>query len=117
MTKEELRRCLLSGELMEDLFAYRAGQDCDIFKADQFAPGDEIIYIPDIYLNDVVTMHPVTDPEDIEEIVDQCYTGNDFIDECDGNAEMAERLFRFCDWQHPSSAMEDMEYDDEEEYL
>ena len=36
---------------MDDLFAFRNGQDCEIFKAARFEQGDDIIYIPDVALN------------------------------------------------------------------
>lgn len=51
MTKAELRDHLKAGYSMDDAFDFVPGQDCDIFKADQFRAGDEIIYIPDVYLN------------------------------------------------------------------
>lgn len=50
--------------------------------------------------------------ETIEEVVGNCYTSNDFIEECGGNLELAERLFWYCDWQHPSSAVDEV-IDDE----
>lgn len=46
MTKAELRDHLKAGYFMDDAFDFSPGQDCDIFKADQFQAGDEIIYIP-----------------------------------------------------------------------
>ena len=44
-----------------------------------------------------------------------CYTGKDFVDMCDGNMEKARRLFDYVDWQHPSSALDAGEIDDDEE--
>ena len=46
--------------------------------------------------------------------MDKCYTGNDFIDLCDGDVKLAERLFRYCDWQHPSSALNEVTDDEED---
>ena len=46
MTKAELREKLLGGAVMDDLFAFRNGQDCEIFKATRFERSDDIIYIP-----------------------------------------------------------------------
>ena len=51
MTKAELREKLLGGAVMDDLFAFRNGQDCEIFKATRFERSDDIIYIPDLALN------------------------------------------------------------------
>jgi hypothetical protein len=48
-------------------------------------------------------------------VVSNCYTGNDFLEQCGGDAEKAERLFWYCDWQHPSSAMDEGAVDDDEE--
>lgn len=86
-----------------------------MFKAPEFEPGENILYIPDTDLNDIpIAEHPTCE-EEIEEIIDQCYTGNDFIEECDGNVEKAERLFWYCDWQHPSAALPEIENDEEDE--
>jgi hypothetical protein len=54
------------------------------------------------------------DLEELEEVMSQCYTGQDFIDECHGDIEKAENLFCYCDWQHPSSAIDDLADDGEE---
>ena len=115
MTKAELRKKLLGGAIMDDLFTFRGGQDCDIFKAARFEPGDEIIYIPDLALNLIPVTEPANDLKDVEEIVDCCYTGNDFIEECGGDKEKARHLFWYCDWQHPCSALPEIEDDEEDE--
>lgn len=57
---------------------------------------------------------PIMDLEELEEVMSQCYTGQDFIDECHGDIEKAENLFCYCDWQHPSSAIDDLADDGEE---
>ena len=113
MTKQELQEYLKAGYFMDDAFDFGPGQDCDIFKADRFELGDEIIYIPDVYM--IPQGAPITDDEVIEEVVSNCYTGNDFLEQCGGDAEKAERLFWYCDWQHPSSAMDEGAVDDDEE--
>ena len=113
MTKAELREYLKAGYFMNDAFDFGPGQDCEIFKADFFEAGDEIIYIPDVSLNEIPMNAPITDEEVIDEVIGKCYTGNNFIEECDGDKELAERLFWYCDWQHPSSALP--EVDDREE--
>lgn len=115
MTKAELREWLRKGAIMDDLFEFCEGQECWMFKAQEFEPGENILYIPDTDLNDIpIAEHPTCE-EEIEEIIDQCYTGNDFIEECDGNVEKAERLFWYCDWQHPSAALPEIEDDEEDE--
>lgn len=114
MTKAELKEKLLSGGIMDELFGFRNGQDCDIFKAAKFTPGDDIIYIPDLALNLIPVTEPAASPEDVEEIIGCCYTGDDFIRECDGDTEKAKHLFWYCDWQHPSSALPEIDDDEEE---
>ena len=70
---------------MDDLFAFRNGQDCEIFKATRFERSDDIIYIPDLALNLIPVTEPANGPEDVEEIVGCCYTGNDFVDYTDAS--------------------------------
>ena len=105
MTKDELRTRLQKGHILDDLFEFQEGQECWIYKAEKFIPGAEILYIPDTDLNGIpVAEHPHS-YEEIEEILEQCYTGDDFLEECGGDAEMAKCLFQYVDWQHPSAAV------------
>lgn len=107
MTKESLKEYLEKGLTMLDLFEFRPGQECEIFKASHFEISNDICYIPDLYLNEIPLDNPITDPEQIEEVVSCCYDGNDFMEICEGDDEVAEALFYFCDWQHPSSAYDE----------
>ncbi len=115
MTKNQLREKLRKGAIMDDLFEFREGQECWMFKAPAFEPGENILYIPDTDLNDIPVAERPTCYEEIEEMIDQCYTGDDFIEECGGDAGKAERLFWYCDWQHPSAALPEIE-DEEDEW-
>lgn len=114
LTKQELKLQLQQGHTLNDLLAFGPGQDCEIFKADKFYPGDVVIYVPDVCLNHVPLDRPITGLEELDEVLSQCYTGQDFINECGGDAEKAERLFCYCDWQHPSSAIDELTDDDED---
>lgn len=116
MTKWELRAELCAGKSMDDLFRFSCGQECFIFKSTCFVADDHICYIPDTDLNNI-PIDVVMKYEDIDEVISMCYTGNDFVKECDGNVEMAERLFWYVDWQHPSSAVDEVcgLYDDEDD--
>lgn len=101
MTKAELKAKLEAGEKLENIFDFIDGQDCLIYKADHFETSDNIIYIPDIYLNDIdvdCTLHG----EEIDNVIHHCYTGKDFMEECSNHADLAEELFDFIDWQHPN---------------
>ena len=108
ITRTMLRLQLQQGHTLNDLLVFGPGQDCEIFKTDKFYPGDVIIYIPDVDLNHIPLDRPITDPEEFSEVLSNCYTGQDFIDECGGDVAKAERLFWYCDWQHPSSAMDEL---------
>ena len=118
LTKEELKKDLEAGKTLEDCFTFTDGQECDIFKTDRFIPGNHILYIPDIDLAEISVDEPVQDPEDIKEILDNCYTGNDFIELCCqrfGSGDKAEQLFNYVDWQHPEAALDAGELDDDED--
>lgn len=108
MTKEKARADLMTGKTMDALFHFVRGDGCLIFKADTFQSGDEIIYIPDIALNELVTDRPVADDGELEEIMSCCYTGDDFLGLCGGDWERAERLFWICRWEHPGSVVDEV---------
>lgn len=114
MTKDELYENLKAGKTMDQLFHFTGGQECLIFKADALTVGEDILYIPDISLNDVSMDSPLKDDDEIRAAVGLCYTGRDFVDLCSGDVELAKRLFSYCDWQHPSSALPEIEDSDED---
>ena len=117
MTKEELQKRIVDeNQMLGVILPLSDGQDCLIYKADAFSVSDEIIYIPDVWLNDLDILNSDDDDDGIsyaQRVIENCYTGRDFVDECGGDVELAERLFHYCDWQHPSSALP--EVDDREE--
>ena len=94
MTRDELRKELKTGVKLEDIFEFTDGQDCLIYKG-KFLPGiigDDICYIPDIFLNEIPVNRPVSESE-IDDIINECFTTNDFINECKGHENIAEDLF------------------------
>lgn len=109
MTKKELKRQIVENEqMLEAILPLSDGQDCLIYKAMTFSVNDEIIYIPDVWENSLDILHSSDDDDGIsyaQRVVDNCYTGKDFVGICGGNVELAERLFHYCDWQHPISAL------------
>ena len=116
MTKEQLRIELKAGHSLDEVLTLCHGQDCLIYKATEFKPGDEVLYIPDIDLNEIpVDKDLRSDNEGIEDVLSFCYTGDDFIETCNGDEKLAERLFWYCDWQNPSSAYDEGAVDDDEE--
>lgn len=114
LTKNELRAELASGKTLDDILSFTSGQECMIFKADQFALGDTVLYIPDIHLNEIPTDRILT-AEEIDDVLDLCYTGNEFLEIAEGDVTDAVRLFFYCDWQHPGSAWDAGELADDEE--
>lgn len=114
MTREYARSRLLAGQTVAELFPPIKGQECVIFRTDDFSTGDDVIYIPDYDLNGIPCEKDLSaDPEEINEVLGLMYTGKDFMDLCDGDYELAERLFWYCDWQHPSSALPELEDDED----
>ena len=47
MTKEKLREKLRAGKTLYDIFPFREGQECEIYKADLYRMND-VIYVPDL---------------------------------------------------------------------
>jgi len=115
MTKKELQAGFQTGKILCDMLEIRSGQCCEIFKSERFIPGDEIIYIPDLWLNDIPGNEKIISGSHLGSILDCCYTGDDFVEICDGDEKTARRLFDLVDWQHPSSAYDAGEVDDEDE--
>lgn len=103
MTKETIIQRLKKGEKLINIVPSCIGQLCTIYKADKFSPGNNVIYIPDFDLNEMV-WDDMTREE--ERLKDAMYTGDDFLEICHGNIELARELFDYCDWQHPTSALE-----------
>ena len=116
MTRTEIEIELRKGRTLDSILHFRRGQGCMIFKADKFQPGDEVLYIPDIDMNEIHVDKDISvDIEGIYDVLGCCYTGDDFIETCNGDEKRAEMLFWYCDWQHPSSAYDEGAVDDDDE--
>ena len=121
MTKNEIRERLKEGKTLCKIFNFTDGQECLIYNG-EWNPGDEVIYIPDVDLNEIEILFPLAYYNDNDEIqedkineaINNMYTGKDFMNLADDNEEFAKDLFDYCDWQHPSSALDELR--DEEEY-
>lgn len=116
VTKEQLKERLKNREHLEDIFEFSDGQECLIYKGD-FEVSDNIIYIPDIWLNELNVDSKATE-EDIEDIIHNCYTGKDFMEECHDIESVAEGLFNIVDWQHPDiqDVLDGYTEEDDEEF-
>lgn len=132
MTVLELKQGLLQGKHLDELLSLSDGQDCTIFKAESFCTDATILYIPDISLNEIPcslnlsidnsmsdasngAWSSMTAAEQVNLVLTYCYTGEMFVDMCDGDEALAWRLFNYIDWQHPTSALDEVIYDDEED--
>ena len=104
MTKQELRQKLLAGVSLQELFSFSMCEECEIYKARTFSMGAEIVYIPSLWLNGLPKNRRAA-LEEIPTILDCCYTGEDFAFLTRNNFSRAERLFQYCSWQHPFSAL------------
>ena len=119
MNAVELKMRLIAGNPLVQLFEFTAGQCCEIYKAKsvkRFRRNSDIIYIPDTSLNDIRTERPLYG-EEIDEALELCYTGEDFLAICDGDEAMARRVFDACDWQRPGTALDELRREDEEEAI
>ena len=99
MNKQEAKELLLSGKSIDEIFELSDGQECWIYKSEwpSDSSSDQIIYIPDIDLNEM------DDGEiSVDEKLSHMYTAADFLDQTNGNLKAAECLFNFVDWQNPN---------------
>lgn len=122
MDKKTLRKELEGNVPLEQILDLTIGQcGCTIYKL-RAANGpirhndfDNICYIPDMELNDIPYDKPFLSDEEIDDILEYCYTFQDFIDLCHGDINKAKAVYNNCDWQHPSTEYDEMELFDEED--
>lgn len=102
ITKEYLRKELECGKALKDIFEFSDGQDCTIYKGKfDLENAENIIYIPDIFLNDIDIDADFMTEMEIKNVLENCYTTEDFMEEAQGHVNLAESLFNYVDWQHP----------------
>lgn len=120
MTKEFLREALQGGACLSALLEMQL-DEAEIFKADAFKEGQDILYFADIWLirvakdQEIPAAWPqgfpargmVPDKDALEEILAHCYTGDDILEKCGGDRELAERVFNHCVWQDLDMAFQD----------
>lgn len=101
ITKEVLRKELECGKCLKDLFEFSDGQDCIIYKGKfDLNNVENIIYIPDIFLNDIDIDTDFLTEREIKNVLGNCYTTADFIEEAQCHVNLAQDLFNYVDWQH-----------------
>ena len=117
MTIGELEAKLRAGAQLDQLFEFTTGQCCQIYKAKdvkQFDGNHDIIYIPDTSLNEIPTDRAL-DSREINAILEFFFTSYSFMETCLWDERMARRVFDVCDWQLPSTALDELRREDEEE--
>ena len=100
MTKKELKEKLNHGFCLSDILSETHGEDCMVYKG-EWQISDQIIYIPDYTLNGIIPSRKML-PGEIQNLVENCYTGRDFLDICKGYTKIAKALFAICKWQYPN---------------
>lgn len=97
-TPEDIRELLRLGLSPSQFLDRIDGQDCKIFKADDFKE-DDVIYIPDLEplgLGHLFEKDHLSDKE-IDDFLEYCFTGEDFFEECDGDINVAMNVFELMD--------------------
>lgn len=77
MTKSELKKKLINGSKLKELFDF-SNETGIMFYKGSFETSDSIIYIPSIGIN----INLALNDKEIDTIIDNSYTGNDFVKEC-----------------------------------
>lgn len=72
------------------------------YKNPNYKTEDEIIYIPEYAYKDGHAEYG--------------YSFSDFLAICDGYRKRAEFLFEWVDWQHPETAYDELDFDNDEEW-
>lgn len=97
MTKTELRERLASGKPLEDVLTFKNGY----YKSKKFFVNDNfIVYIPDLTVLDICTYNSLHE-EEIDDVIEHCYTGNDFMKISKDHGLLAKDLWDFVTWQNP----------------
>ena len=115
-TKEILRKELECGKALKNIFEFTDGQDCIIYKGKfDLENAENIIYIPDIFLNGIDIESDFLTEMEIKNVLENCYSTEDFLEEAQGHVSLAESLFTYVDWQHPDLYDLLEGYDDEQD--
>ena len=107
VTRADLAERLNNGEPLKQILPIVEGEDCHIGKVspDLFdaAEPDDIVYIPELdgQSEKAYSYDSPVSSEDVEEILSNCFTKQDFFHETFEIEEAAHDLFDLCNWQRP----------------
>lgn len=101
MKKQEVKARLMNGEGLREIFPVLpyTKEYGEIVKAARFVAGDEVIYIPSLGWNPI--NYFAENEEDAEDILCDCYTGDNYIELCNGNITLAKLLFSITNDRNP----------------
>ena len=97
VTKSELKKKLINGSKLKELFDF-SNETGIMFYKGSFETSDNIIYIPSIGIN----INLALNDKEIDTIIDNSYTGNDFVKECKEQENVAKDLFSLVTWEKPN---------------
>ena len=101
MTKEYLRKELECGKCLKEIFEFSDDQDCTRYIGRfDLDNAENIIYIPDIFINNIDIETDFLTEREIKNVLENCYSTEDFIKEAQGHVSFAERLFSLVNWQY-----------------
>lgn len=119
--KENLKRCLEEGTPLLNLFVFSEAAFYDNQKGPLVYKGtwdlsDQVIYIPAEDSNkNSIPIDRALQKEEISAVIEECFTGEDFLAKAKGNIKLAEELFNFVSFQSPKLEFI-FEYLDEDEF-
>ena len=115
MNESNLKKELETGmplDLILDLVTGQCGctihKELEVNDIVQYGMLDDVCYIPDMELNNILYEKPDLSDEEITDIMEKCYTFQDIIDLCHGDINKAKIVYENCDWQHPSTEYDAM---------
>ena len=107
VTKNELKQKLSSGLSLDEVLPSSQGQESTIFTTYNWPEGNTekdrayILYIPGYEDNDIISDKRNLSEDEIDHILSECYTKDDFMDLAFQNEKCARDLWNISDWQHP----------------
>lgn len=117
MTKYELKKELIKGTPIGEIFELKEEAESYIYKAERFRPSCDVIYVM-INKDSKIKPDVPLDGNTVKDfLIENCYNGFNFIDICKGHEKLADVLF--CNTEKQSPRLQDIlkKYDDNSFFL
>lgn len=107
ITKDFLRKQLIDGHTLDDLFYFEDDPRSTFYKASEedyaTCNDDDIVYIPytDNYISYDFDIFEPVEEDMIDDILENCWTKEDFISMCHSDDTLAFGLFKSCNGYEP----------------